>query len=145
MTEDNERSCEERIELYLSLTANHITIFMNDPKTRNEGNKDISSMALYFNSGPDFYADPDPSKSYYEMLMMGGGPSDMFRFHADGTIEYRFHDWYDGAGRDVTDAGWAIWLRSVHGPLDFEKSQEEWSERQRAYELEQWQPEGGGR
>jgi len=41
------------------------------------------------------------SQGYWEWLLSYGGPADMFRFHDDGTIEYRYHDWFDGAGRDL--------------------------------------------
>ena len=48
---------------------------------------------------PDTWDDQPEGYSQYQLSY--GGPSDEFRFHDDGRIEYRYHDWYDGAGRDL--------------------------------------------
>jgi len=34
-------------------------------------------------------------------LLSTGGPEDGFRFFEDGTIEYYFKDWFDGAVREL--------------------------------------------
>ena len=51
---------------------------------------------------------------FYEYLLSWGGPSDMVRFHPRGgkgfRVEYRFHDWFDGAGKDITGTKVADWL-----------------------------------
>ena len=52
------------------------------------------------------YVEPDTWKDqpegYWQWVLSYGGPSDEFRFHdGDGTIEYRYHDWFDGAGRNL--------------------------------------------
>ena len=39
----------------------------------------------------------DAKPSYKRIQISWGGPSDEFRIYANGTIEYWFLDWYDGA------------------------------------------------
>ena len=42
----------------------------------------------------------DQPDAYWRWQLSWGGPSDEFRFYKDDhRIEYRFHDWFDGAGR----------------------------------------------
>ena len=48
--------------------------------------------------------DCDDTSGYWRYQLSYGGPSDEFRFHDDGTIEYRYHDWFDGAGRNLRGA-----------------------------------------
>ena len=43
----------------------------------------------------------DQPEGFWRYQISWGGPSDEFRFHDDGRIEYRYMDWYDGAGRDL--------------------------------------------
>ena len=50
-------------------------------------------------------------RGFWCYLLSWGGPSDEIRFHESGRIEYRFHDWFDGAGRDITGTRVAEWLR----------------------------------
>lgn len=54
------------------------------------------------------YVEPDTwddqPEGYWRYQLSYGGPSDEFRFHDDGTIEYRYHDWFDGAGRNLRGA-----------------------------------------
>jgi hypothetical protein len=44
----------------------------------------------------------DGSPSYKRVQLSWGGPSDEFRLFKDGTIQYWFMDWYDGAGIIMT-------------------------------------------
>lgn len=65
----------------------------------------------YYNYGLSFdYVVPntfeDQEEGYFEYLISWGGPSDMFRFYVNPDfscykVEYRFHDWFDGAGRTL--------------------------------------------
>ena len=54
------------------------------------------------------YVEPDTwddqPEGYWRYQLSYGGPSDEFRFHDDGTIEYRYHNWFDGAGRNLRGA-----------------------------------------
>tara|TARA_R100001369_G_scaffold48740_1_gene75308 strand:+ start:413 stop:760 length:348 start_codon:yes stop_codon:yes gene_type:complete len=44
----------------------------------------------------------DGSPSYKRVQLSWGGPSDEFRLFKDGTIQYWFMDWYDGAHITMT-------------------------------------------
>ena len=49
----------------------------------------------------------DVREGFFRWQISTGGPGDEFRFFADPgrkvhRIEYRFLDWYDGAGRDLS-------------------------------------------
>ena len=55
----------------------------------------------------------DQPTGFFRWQLSWGGPSDEFRFHGlsltacglvPDRIEYRFHDWYDGAGVDLEGA-----------------------------------------
>jgi hypothetical protein len=43
----------------------------------------------------------EETDGYWRYQLSWGGPSDEFRYHDDGSIEYRYHDWFDGAGRTL--------------------------------------------
>lgn len=43
----------------------------------------------------------DQTRPYYRYQISWGGPSDEFRFYQDGSIEYWFMDWFDGAFRTL--------------------------------------------
>ena len=50
----------------------------------------------------------DQPIGYWRYQLSWGGPSDEFRFHDTGRIEYRYHDWYDGAGADLEGDEYAL-------------------------------------
>ena len=55
---------------------------------------------------PDTFDDqPD---GYWRYQLSWGGPSDEFRFHGDGRIEYRYHDWWDGAGKNLIGSDFTL-------------------------------------
>jgi len=43
----------------------------------------------------------DEQRAYKRWQISWGGPSDEFRVFEDGTVEYWFLDWYDGASVEV--------------------------------------------
>jgi hypothetical protein len=69
----------------------------NDDNYTEDG-ENIYEFGLSFD-----YVEPDTwddqPEGYWQYQLSYGGPSDEFRFHDDGRIEYRYHDWFDGAGR----------------------------------------------
>jgi len=78
----------------------------------------------------------DQHEGYFCFQLSWGGPSDEVRFYYDMgakypyRIEYVFMDWGTGAGYDVTDEDWAIWLFGWFDGCDsfrheYEKAMEE--------------------
>jgi hypothetical protein len=64
-----------------------------------------------FNSyGLDFSLVEGDPKNYYRFQLSWGGPSDEIRFYEDGTIEYWYMDWFDGAMITITKKEFAQWL-----------------------------------
>ena len=98
-------TCEDRIDEALENTAHVFTRYMEDYNLYEEGDDEQPPFHEY---GLSLEYRDDPR--CYEYLLSWGGPSDMIRFFPDGRIEYRFHDWFDGAGRMVTREPWAQWL-----------------------------------
>lgn len=104
-----EKTCEELIDSYLAITAADIRAILDDPDALDE------RLRAYFNdTEPGFCGATALEDCYYQLTMMGGGPSDHLRFFHDGTIEYRYHDWFDGAGRVVTGEDWAQGLSFIY-------------------------------
>ena len=58
----------------------------------------------------DWQEGDDGEEGFLCYLLSWGGPSDELRFYRDGTVEYWFKDWFDGASRDVSREDWAQWL-----------------------------------
>ena len=74
------------------------------------------------------YADQD--RGFWRYQLSWGGPSDEFRFYVGASgrpysVEYRFHDWYDGAGvfltggdKETLDSVW-YWFESFTDGFDY--------------------------
>ena len=73
---------------------------MLDADGDTEDGESIYEFGLSFD-----YVEPDTfdeqPDGFWRYQLSWGGPSDEFRYHDDGRIEYRYHDWWDGAGRDL--------------------------------------------
>ena len=123
-------SCEDRIDAQLASTAETFRIYMNDSDVYENGNDDLSPFCEY---GLSFdYVEPDTfddqPQGFYRYQLSYGGPSSEVRFHPDGSIEYRFHDWFDGAGREVTREDWAQWLKEHFSDCEMMPDQPEHGE-----------------
>jgi hypothetical protein len=59
---------------------------------------------------------------YFRFQISYGGPSEEYRFHPNGLIEFVYLDWFTGAGFDVSSTEEAQWLFQVYkdlGMMDF--------------------------
>jgi hypothetical protein len=107
-----ERTCKERITRHLKSRSNDFKTIMNAEDYENVNDE----IGNFYHYGLDFgYVEPntfkDQETGYYRYQLSWGGPSDEINFYADGTIEYWFKDWFDGAKKDITNESWAIWLK----------------------------------
>ena len=102
-------TCETRIEAALANERDTFRTYMHDPKVNEEGNDELPAFHQYGLSFDfvDAGTFDDQETGFYRYQLSWGGPSDELRFHRDGSVEYRFHDWFDGAGRMVTSEDWA--------------------------------------
>ena len=53
----------------------------------------------------------DQNEPYLRYQISYGGPSEELRFYQNGTVEFWFLDWYDGAHKDITSLDWVQWLK----------------------------------
>jgi hypothetical protein len=99
----NQPTCEERIR-------EHYDSRMMDLRelwaAYQSGEEDVPDVGSIYGYGLAFdYVEPDTFENqpfgYWRYQLSWGGPSDEFRLHGGGRIEYRFHDWWDGAGMDL--------------------------------------------
>ena len=52
----------------------------------------------------------DQNEPYLRYQISYGGPSEELRFYQNGTVEFWFLDWYDGAHKIITSLDWVQWL-----------------------------------
>ena len=53
----------------------------------------------------------DQKEPYLRYQISFGGPSEELRFYQNGTVEFWFLDWYDGAHKIITSLDWVQWLK----------------------------------
>jgi len=96
-TKEREKKCEERIDNHLESTILDFTHALHEEWQDGEEYEDfiewLNSYCLNYASDPHFRA--------MKLELSWGGPSDFFLFFDDGTIEYHFQDWGDGAKREL--------------------------------------------
>ena len=95
-------TCADRIQESLSYCIKDINQLLNDG--------DFEKLVEYGLSWEYVEADTydDQEVGYHRWQLSWGGPSDEFRFYdscrpmrGPERVEYRFHDWFDGAGLDL--------------------------------------------
>ena len=95
-------TCEGRIDSELGISLSDIKtlwkLYQKDPEGYDEDLGNFADYGLCFD-----YVEPGTFEGqqcgYWRYQLSWGGPSDEFRLYGGGQIEYRFHDWGDGAGR----------------------------------------------
>ena len=107
-----QKNCRERIGGHLKGREEDFKLFMNADDL-DDASEDLGS---FYNYGLAFdFVEPntfdDQEEGYYRYLISWGGPSEEILFYQDGTIEYWFKDWFDGAKQDISSREWALWLK----------------------------------
>ena len=69
-----------------------------DNKTKALGNLNEYALCLDFVESGTFN---DQKKAYIRYQISWGGPSEEFRIFEDGSVEFWFLDWFDGAKADL--------------------------------------------
>ena len=99
----------------------------NDDNYTEDG-ENLNEFGLSFDYVEPNTFDEQP-EGYWRYQLSYGGPSDEFRFHDDGTIEYRYHDWFDGAGRNLMGTDYTFMeelAESFFGLVHRQKWEREW-------------------
>lgn len=121
-----ERTCAERIEEHYNNTLQYIhtasEYFNLDKEERESHPEHASEYCNYedffdcinqYGLSWDYVCKEDDPKGwgFYRWQLSWGGPSDEFRIYTKNEdtneidkIEYRFHDWFDGAGKWCSDS-----------------------------------------
>lgn len=112
-TIEKDPTCKSRIDSHLKGREEDFLLFMG---CEDLGEAVSEELGSFFDYGLCFdlveaHTFDNQEKEYYRYQLSWGGPSDEIRFFEDGTIEYWFLDWFDGAKKDITKNDWAIWLR----------------------------------
>lgn len=92
-----QESCEERIDRAL---ASRIDDFKNALNGKYPDGEHYEDFVDWLNSYALAYED-DPYYRAKKLELSWGGPADYFLFFEDGTIEYHYQDWFDGAKREL--------------------------------------------
>jgi hypothetical protein len=107
-----EKNCKQRINAELKSRIEDLTALWKDYQAGIEDNPEIGNIYEY---GLSFdYVAPNTfngqRRGYFRYQISWGGPSDEFRFYAEGKdynwtidrIEYVFLDWFDGSKRTIS-------------------------------------------
>jgi hypothetical protein len=70
-----------------------------DQETEELGSLNDYGLSIDFVAAGTF---KDQREPYYRYQLSWGGPSEEFRIYLDGSVEFWFLDWFDGAPIDVT-------------------------------------------
>ncbi len=132
---DREERCADRIGAEFKSTMETVRNLAEWQFEGNEGSHpDEGSTLMEYGLGADYVAPntfDDQPEGFFRWQLSWGGPSDEFRFYVgdqgrfgpciDG-VEYRFHDWFDGAGVHLEGEDLAL-LKDVFGMLFADPSQ----------------------
>ena len=104
----NKETCADRITGSIISRGEDFTRFMNseDEETTEEFYNyglcvDMVSVGTF----------KDQNEPYLRYQISYGGPSEELRFYQNGTVEFWFLDWYDGASKIITSLDWVQWLK----------------------------------
>lgn len=105
MEKEKQMTCEKRIDEQLKDRITEIEKALELASNSNEGKFEIggdeySDITEWINCYSLAYSD-DPYYRAKRLELSCGGPQDYFLFFGDGSIEYHFLDWFDGAKREL--------------------------------------------
>lgn len=114
--ETREKSCEDRIDEELKSRVEDIERVLEAVDSSEDGfeidGDKYEDLAEWINWYALAYND-DPHYRAKRLELSYGGPQDYFLFFEDGTIEYHFLDWFDGAKRILHGRDEEV-LRDLH-------------------------------
>jgi hypothetical protein len=100
---DEEKKCIDKVAPALAsrlATLREMVKAYEDPDNDDDTTEDgecLNEYGLCFDYVEPNTFDEQPD-GFWRYQLSYGGPSEEFRFHDHGEIEFRYHDWYDGAG-----------------------------------------------
>jgi hypothetical protein len=136
---ETELTCKQRINSHLKGRIEDLTALWHDYQNGIEDNPEIGNIYEYGLSF-DYVASENHKRGYFRYQISWGGPSDEFRFYAQGKdykwktdrIEYVFMDWFDGSKRTLSGNNLKLleeifqWFVEVGScQVEFDKAMEE--------------------
>lgn len=110
--ESKQATCRQRIRAHykgrMASIKTLYTLYRQDPEASDPVEGTWTEFGLSFDYVPA-KTFTDQRTGYFRFQLSWGGPSDEFRFYTDADlnlsrVEYRFMDWFDGAGLTVKGA-----------------------------------------
>jgi hypothetical protein len=102
----SEKKCKDLVRQEFEKREEDLKIFSDlirkgaEPETETLGHLHEYGLCIDYVEPGTF---TDQKRGFVRYQLSTGGPGDEFRFFSDGTIEYWYLDWFDGASIDVTD------------------------------------------
>ena len=108
INKNTDPTCADRITESIISRGEDFTRFMNS--------EDEETQEEFYNYGLDISMVDmgtfrDQTEPYLRYQISYGGPSEELRFYQNGTVEFWFLDWYDGASKIITSLDWVQWLK----------------------------------
>ena len=105
------KTCEERIDQKLRTRINQFKQALESYEKHGKviiGKDEVYEDLIDWLNHIALAFDEDPHYRAKRLELSYGGPQDYFLFFEDGTIEYHFLDWFDGASRELTGEDYEI-------------------------------------
>ena len=96
-----DQKCADRIASYWASREADLYRFHVEGSEEYEGEMYEYGLSFDYVAAHTF---DDQPEGYWRYQFSWGGPSDELRFYHDGSAQYWFLDWFDGASLDVTDS-----------------------------------------
>ena len=107
LKQSDKETCEDRITEAIISRGEDFKRFMNA--------EDEETTEEFYNYGlcidmvtPGTFKNTEP---YLRYQISYGGPSEELRFYQNGTVEFWFLDWWDGAHKNISGLSWVQWLK----------------------------------
>jgi hypothetical protein len=101
---EEKKTCKDLIETEYEDRKNDLKETWSAYCAEYENDEEMEeAQAELYNYGLSFQYDDD---GYFVWLFSWGGPSDLVKFYCGPnftlhSVEYRYHDWFDGAGKTI--------------------------------------------
>jgi len=115
---DDRKRCEDVIDGMLNKRIEDFKHALDEDWEYFDDGYEYEDFIEWINSYALAY-DDDPHYRAKRLELSWGGPSDYFLFFEDGTIEYHYLDWYDGAKRTLYDDKYKI-MKEVYDIINIE-------------------------
>ena len=110
MATNEATTCADRIDAHYHDRMDDIRRMMDAERRGDESGPEETGPIHEYGLSFEYIIPEDTRRGFWCSLISTGGPAEEFRFYGEcvgeygavlDRIEFRFHDWFDGAGQDV--------------------------------------------